>query len=218
MPMLGLRLLVPVVLMAAMVIATSYPLAALAGAEATARARQFVQDYESKVRPLERAVGLAWWNANVSGKDADFATKKEAQNKLDHALSDREAFGRLKEIKEAGGIDDPVLARSIEVMYLTYLEKQVDPALLRKMVDRSNTVEQAFNAFRAKVDGKEMTENEVRRVLKTSKDSERRRAVWEASKAVGGVLEADLRELVKLRNQAAAQLGFKNYHALMRCL
>lgn len=66
----------------------------------------------------------------------------------------------------------------------------------------------------AQVDGKEMTDSEVRRVLKTSKDSERRRAVWEASKAVGGVVEADLRELVKLRNEAATKLGFKNYHAL----
>jgi peptidyl-dipeptidase A len=59
-----------------------------------------------------------------------------------------------------------------------------------------------------------MPDNEVREVLKNSKDSARRQAVWEASKKVGAVLEADLRELVKLRNQAAVKLGFKNYHAL----
>jgi len=38
--------------------------------------------------------------------------------------------------------------------------------------------------------------------------------VWEASKAVGGAVEADLKELVKLRNRAAVQLHFKNYHEL----
>jgi peptidyl-dipeptidase A len=38
--------------------------------------------------------------------------------------------------------------------------------------------------------------------------------VWEASKSVGTKVEADLHDLVKLRNQAAVQLGFKNYHAL----
>jgi peptidyl-dipeptidase A len=59
-----------------------------------------------------------------------------------------------------------------------------------------------------------MTDNEVRKVLKNAKDSAQRKAVWEASKKVGAVLEADLRELVKLRNQAAVKLGFKNYHAL----
>src|SRR6266478_1077213 len=58
-------------------------------------------------------------------------------------------------------------------------------------------------------------EIKAREALKQSKSSEYRRAVWEASKAVGRVVEADLKELVKLRNQAAVQLGFKNYHALL---
>ena len=100
------------------------------------------------------------------------------------------------------------------MLYLLYLEKQVDPELLKKMVAKANAVEKAFNVYRAKVDGKEMTDSEVRKVLKESNDSARRKAVWEASKGVGGVVEADLKELVKLRNEAAVKLGFKNYHAL----
>src|SRR5208337_4729455 len=111
-------------------------------------------------------------------------------------------------------IDDPVTRRAIDVLYLLYLEKQVDPAILKQMAKLSNAVEKSFNEFRASVDGKEMTENGVRDVLKKSKDSERRKEVWEASKAVGGVLEKNLKELVQLRNQAAVQLGFKNFHAL----
>jgi peptidyl-dipeptidase A len=82
------------------------------------------------------------------------------------------------------------------------------------MVAASNKVEKAFNEFRANVDGKTMTDNEVRKVLKDAKDGVRRQAVWEASKKVGEVLNADLKELVKLRNQAAVKLGFKNFHAL----
>src|SRR5262249_47662699 len=48
-----------------------------------------------------------------------------------------------------------------------------------------------------------------------SKLSERRQEVWEASKAVGKVVEAELSQLVKLRNKAAKTLGFKNYHAML---
>lgn len=106
-------------------------------------------------------------------------------------------------------IDDPIAARAVQVIYLAYLEKQVDRDLFKQMVAKSTAVEKAFNNFRARVDGKEMADSEVRKVLKQSKDSARRRAVWEASKEVGKVLEADLKELVKLRNQAAVQLGFK---------
>src|SRR5437588_109796 len=107
-----------------------------------------------------------------------------------------------------------ILAREINVLYLQYLEKQVDPALLKKIVAKSNAVEKAFNIYRAKVDGKEMTDSEVRKVLKESKNSERLQAVWEASKAIGSAVEADLKELVQLRNEAAHKLGFKNFHAL----
>src|SRR5207253_7181476 len=113
----------------------------------------------------------------------EFQDKERTQNRVDEALADAARFQELKEIKKEGGIDDPILVREIDLLYLTYLEKQVDPGLLKKMTALSNKVEKAFNVYRARVDGKEMTDSEVRKVLKTSKNSERRQAVWEASKA-----------------------------------
>ena len=152
--------------------------------------------------PAREGRALAWWNANISGKDEDFAAKEEAQNRLDAALADHERFAQLKAIKERS-VTDPLLARQIDVLYLMYLEKQVDPELLKKITAKANAIEKAFNVYRAKVDGKEMTDSEVRKILKESKDSAERKAVWEASKGVGQVVEADLKELVKLRNEAA---------------
>ena len=104
------------------------------------------------------------------------------------------------------------------MLYLIYLEKQVDPALLQKITAKANAIEKAFNVYRARVDGKEMTDSEVRKVLKESERLGRRKAVWEASKGVGPVVEADLKELVQLRNQAARALGFKNFHAMQLSL
>jgi peptidyl-dipeptidase A len=212
--MLSLRLLLPAAAALALLLAWR-PVAARASSDVTERARRIVKDHESRVRPLDVAVNLAWWNANTSGKAEDFARKEEAQNRLDAALSDRRAFAELKEVQEhRTEVDDPALRRAVDVLYLIYLEKQVDAELLKKMVAKSNALDKAFNGFRAKVGGQEMTENDVRKVLKESKDSARRKEVWEASKAVGGVLASDLKELVRLRNEAARQLGFKNYHAL----
>ena len=56
---------------------------------------------------------------------------------------------------------------------------------MKAMTKKSNEVEKTFNVFRAKVDGKEMTDSEVRKVLKDSTNSEQRQKVWEASKKVG---------------------------------
>ncbi len=177
------------------------------------QAERFIKAHEETIRPLERAANLAWWNANITGKDEDFAAKEEAQNRLDAALSDRERFATLKAIR-GETIDDPQRARQIDVLYLMYLEKQVDPALLKKITAKANAIEKSFNVYRAKLEDKEITDSEVRRILKESKDSAQRRAVWESSKGVGAVVVADLKELVRLRNEAARSLGFKNFHAM----
>jgi peptidyl-dipeptidase A len=213
--MMCLRFLLPAAVLLLLAWGLPAVTTSFAAPETTDKARAFVKGHESRIKKLEVAANIAWWDANNSGKAEDFKKKEEAQNRIDEALADPKVFAELKELKDRRKeIDDPVTARAIDVLYLQYLEKQVDASLLKKMVEKSNAVEQAFNVFRAEVDGKKMTENEVRHVLKVSKDSAQRKAVWEASKKVGEVLDPDLRQLVKLRNEAATKLGFKNYHAL----
>ncbi|MEX0677478.1 MAG: M2 family metallopeptidase [Pirellulales bacterium] len=188
-------------------------LAADKPANPDAAARAFAERYEAEVRPLEIALNLAWWQANTTGKDEDFAAKVAAENKYNEALSNRARFAELKTIKEST-VKDPILARQIDVFYRIYLEKQVDPELLKRITSKANEIEQAFNVYRAKLAGREITDSEVRRILKESKDSKERQAVWESSKGVGAAVEKDLRELVEYRNEAARKLGFKNFHAM----
>jgi peptidyl-dipeptidase A len=211
--MLYLRLLILLTLVLGWLV-LGCPLAVQAG-DATEKARRFIAEHEKRMKPLEVAANLAWWDANISGRAEDFARKVKTQNRIDHALADRTVFAELKAFeKDRKQIDDPLVARAIHVLYLVYLEKQVDTKLLEKMVEKANRIEQKFNVFRARVDGKDLTDNDVRKVLKESQQSDRLRAVWEASKAVGSEVSGDLRELVRLRNKAAAQLGFKSYHDL----
>jgi peptidyl-dipeptidase A len=190
-------------------------------ADPNAAAKDFIAEHEKKMRPLDVVAGKAWWDANITGKDDDFKKKEDAQNKIDAALSDSKKFATLKGIKaarDAGKIADATIARQVDVLYLIYLEKQVSPDLLKKITAKANAVEQSFNVYRAKVDGKEIPDSKVRATLKGSTDSAERQKVWEASKGVGKVVEGDLKELVKLRNDAAKQLGFKNFHAMTLAL
>ena len=183
-------------------------------------AKAFVANHVKTIRPLEIAAGKAWWNANISGTDADFARKEERQNAIDAALADKDTFAKLKRIRSyiKTATKDANLVRQIDVLYLQYLEKQVEPELLKKITAKANAVEQKFNVFRAKVGDQEMSDSQVRKVLKESTNSEERQKVWEASKKTGANVEADLKELVKLRNEAAKQLDFKNYHEMMLTL
>ena len=195
-----------------------------AGADETAAAKKFLDDFVAELRPIEIAANRAWWDANITGKDEDFERKEKAQNKLDALLADKASFAKVKEIKSKGGIDDPIVKRAIAVVYLQVLEKQVDKALLEKMTSLGNSVEKKFNTFRPKITGKskdgkeeliEVDDAKIRDILKTSTLSERRKEAYEASKEVGKLVAPELAQLVKLRNQAADDLGFKNYHAMM---
>ena len=179
------------------------------------RAKKFIETHVAKMKPLDKIAGIAWWDANTSGKDEDFQRKEDAQNKIDAVLSDPVAFRELKFLKESSKISDPLVARQIDVIFLSYLEKQVDPLLLREIVAKANAIEKAFNVYRAEVDGKKLSENDVRKIMKESKSSDERRKAWEGSKGVGSVVEKDLIALAKLRNRSAEQLGFQNYHQLM---
>lgn len=189
------------------------PPASAAENETDARAKRFVEYYESVGRPLEIEAARRFWTANVTGKEEDFKKKQEAEEKFVLLLSDPKKFAELKGIKEAG-VANPLLAREIDVLYLGRLAKQVDRELLKQMLAKSNAVQQAFNVFRPEVDGRRLTNNDVRRILRESRDSAERRTVWQASKKVGPVVVGDLLQLVALRNQAAHKLGFKNYHVM----
>ncbi len=211
-----LKLLTPVLLGIAMMQGSTSSAAAADAPKignADEAARAFLDHCEAKVRPLEITLNRAWWDANTTGKDEAFAAKVAAENKYDEALADEEQFATLKAIKEAGP-KDPLLARQIDVLYRIYLEKQVDPDLLKRIASKANEIEQAFNVYRAKLNGKEITDSEARRVLKESKDSAQRQAVWESGKGVGAAVAEDLRQLVLLRNEAARRAGFADFHAM----
>src|SRR2546430_8718451 len=83
--------------------------AVMADPTTTERAKQFVAAHDTKFKPLDRKASIAWWDANTTGKDEDFARKEKAQNEIDEALADPKPFTELKALKEAsksGQIDD----------------------------------------------------------------------------------------------------------------
>jgi len=205
-----------VLAMAVLMVGVAGP-AAAATDDNGARAGKFIGKHEATIRPLEIEVARRWWTANVTGKDEDYRLKQEAETRLEVQLADPKTFAELKSIKEKQ-LHDRLLARQIQVLYLQYLARQVDPELLKAILAQSNKIEQAFNVYRPKVAGKELSDSEIRRGLRTSTDSAERQAAWAASKEVGRVVEADLKELVRLRNEAARKLGFKDYHVMQLAL
>jgi len=172
----------------------------------------FLKEHEAKLQKLETVLTEAWWVANTTGKEEDFAKKEKAQNELDSYLTQKKVFTELQKLKASITSDTPnVLKRQIELAYLQAFEKQVPEDLLKKISKLANEAERKFNVYRANVQGKDWADSQVREVLKSSPDSELRKNVWTASKGIGKEVEKVLAELVEVRNEVAKKLGYKNY-------
>lgn len=182
--------------------------------EVESQAAALLETYVAKYKPLSIAANLAWWKASISGKDEDFQKRKDAENKLVELHSDAKVFAEIKSLRSAP-IADPVLKRRLEITYYNFLPYQADPELSKQIVSLEADVEQIFNTHRSLVDGKELTENDVREILKESKNTDQTRKAWMGYMAVGQKVNSKLVELVSLRNQVARKLGYKNYFAMM---
>jgi peptidyl-dipeptidase A len=136
------------------------------------------------------------------------------QLKIRQIYSNPKEFALLEDIKESAQVKDAILARQLNRLYNAYLRNQMDPQLLKRIVDLSTEIERNFSTFRGTIDGEKVTTNEIKKILKTEMDTAKREKAWLASKQVGPVVAADIIRLVKLRNEAARKIGFDNYHTL----
>ena len=178
-------------------------------------AQTLINDHLRDVRDHQIAASWASWRASAFGRDEDMVAKLEAQYRLDAALSHANRFAQLKRLHERDVSDlDPSVARQIELLYFAYFEKQVSGELLHSISARAHALEQTFNVFRPQLDGEDVSYNDLGRLLTTSYDTALRQRAWEAGKAVGPKVQKDFLELVRLRNAAARELGFRDFHAM----
>jgi peptidyl-dipeptidase A len=183
--------------------------------------KEFLALYDSyiaKYEPLFRKSEKAWWDANVTGADEAFARRREAENASVELHHDKVVFEKLKALKDGGQVADPLLKRQLDVMYRAFLAGQGDPELQKRIVALETELEQTFNAHRSPVNGRELTENEVRDILAETKDSKEAEAAWKGYMEVGAKVDQKLREVVRLRNEQAKKLGFRNFYSMQLAL
>ncbi len=178
----------------------------------------FLQEFEAQVAPLTREVNLASYESSLSGKGEDYARSADLQLQLRKLHADPTTFARLKAWKESGAVTDPLLARQLDVLYRAFLGNQLPDTTLAELVRRQNEIEKTFNTFRATLDGKQFSDNDLTRILRESKDPDRLREAWLASKEIGRQVAPAILELVRLRNEAARSLGFRNFQVMQLAL
>lgn len=173
---------------------------------------QVVSEYESQMIPAYREMSLQYFIAATNSTPENWEKYAQLEMKVNQILSNKNLFERIKKIKESNSLQDPIKKRRIEVLYLTFLGKQVDTAKLNQITKMQSEIENKYSTYRTIYGKKKLSDNDVEEILKTSTNNKELKEVWESQKKIGRLVADDIIKLVKLRNEIARELGFKNYH------
>lgn len=177
-------------------------------------ADSLIKTFEAKIKPLFKEMNLAYWNASITGNEVDYKKSLDAEMALNKVLADTSFFVNVKKIRDSKQISDSLITRQLDRIYSLMLPKQVDSNLTKKITELQNQIEMKFSVFRATIDNKKYTDNEIEELLKTCTDNYKLEKAWFAVKELGPVVAEDIISLVKLRNQVAKSLGYNNYHEM----
>lgn len=173
---------------------------------------QLILQYETQMKPAYRDMSLQYFVAATNSTPENWELYAQNEMKVNKILSDKELFSRIKKIKESNLIEEPIKKRRIEILYLTFLGKQVDTTKLNQITKLQSEIENKYSTFRTEIGKKKFTDNDVEEILKTSTNNKELQEVWSKQKRIGQVVAEDIIKLVKLRNEVARELGFKNFH------
>jgi len=180
-----------------------------------ARLAAFIDGLVAELEPLHRRYNESVWLASVTGESRYEQEGAALDARIRKMFARPEPYAELIALRDAGGAPDPHLQRQLTLLVNDFRAHQIPPEMIERMVRLEKSLESRFNNFRAEFAGERVTDNRIRQILRDSDSGDERRRAWEASKQVGSEVAADLLALVRLRNEAATTLGFRNYYSMM---
>ena len=174
----------------------------------------FLRSLENEIIPVYIEWNKASFQASISGKDEDYRKRSEYELMYSRILADKDKFSSVSAFRKNPAIKDSLIKRALDIMYNTMIRYQIDSVRMKALITAQEDVEKKFSTFRAEFDGKSLSDNEIDSILLNSRKTAELEKAWKASKVVGNLVAEDIRNLVKLRNEIAVDLGYGNYHEM----
>lgn len=174
-------------------------------------AQNFIHATTEQVRPLHIAYTRAMWEAATNATPEASLHEQDAKAALMRFWANAERFETAKHLYQTRSDFDPITARTMERIYLAAAKAQQDEATIDEVTRLETEAQRRFYNFRAIVDGKAISDNDLDNILRTSPDSSLVQQAWVASKRIGEDVAELIRQLARLRNAAARAQGFRDH-------
>ncbi len=173
---------------------------------------EFLKDFVPQVARKSKQFNKAYWILETTGSADAADLMAELDTELRFLFNSSETYKKLLGWEKE--TCDPISKRQLNVLIRTFKQNQIPKNLLEELAQKEAALSQSYANFRPELDGKKLSENEIRELLKNEIDPAKRKKAWEASKQIGALLAPKILEIVHLRNKAAQSLGYSDYFQL----
>lgn len=180
-------------------------------------AQAFLDSYTQEYVDLYYASAEAAWKTNTEIQEGDTLNAynsriaDEAMTAFTGSVENIEATKKLLTQKDAL---TPLQVRQLEtILYLAGGDPQIVADLVKEKIIASIAQTEKLYGFQYRLDGKDVSTNNIDNILKTEMDLKERLKAWEASKEVGKELKDGLVNLRRLRNETVQALDYDDYFA-----
>ncbi|PIV55044.1 MAG: peptidase M3A and M3B thimet/oligopeptidase F, partial [Caldiserica bacterium CG02_land_8_20_14_3_00_36_38] len=146
-------------------------------------AKKFLAEINAEVKRLHTKSATAYWGLTTTGKSEYGEEMQKAEIELRLYLADKERFDT---VKESMNLElDSIEKREMRLLFNEMLPNQLSKERIEEAVKKEVEIESLFANFRAKINGKEVSNNEITEILEKSTDSKLRKDAWIAGKEIG---------------------------------
>src|SRR5262245_11478321 len=102
----------------------------------------YVQRHETIIAPLHKNYSLKFWDLSLDGTNSAFEKALvEAKERYLKIYNNQDEFRQLRQWKQAGPQLDELTARRFKLIYDAFVPNQIDPEILRDIVQRETHIE-----------------------------------------------------------------------------
>ncbi|WP_169713606.1 M2 family metallopeptidase [Paludifilum halophilum] len=177
------------------------------------KAKAFLDDIVPEIQSLNRKTAEAYWKASTTGEKRYEEEYARSVKELLAIYADAERFQTLKKLRDAS-LQDPLIRRQIDLLYAEFVGNQMKPEQIEERVRLETEIESIFVNFRAEYRGEKVSDNEIKEAFRRERNTYKRKDLWKASKQVGAQVKDRLLRLVRLRNETAEALGYRDFYQM----
>lgn len=217
-----MKLLLPIAALSLLVFACGGPTETAPEKVATpanikADAQAFLDEYTATYSQLAYESAEAEWKLNtyiMEGDDAAGAAAGAANEAYAKFTGSAANIDKARNFMGYAAELAPLQVKQLErILYMAASDPGTAEDVVKKKIKASTKQTEDLYGFTYKLQGKEVTTNDLDRILKESTNMNERLQAWESSKEVGIALKDGLANLRNLRNQSVQALGYNDYFA-----